>query len=349
MKARAILLSSILMALAAVVFVFGGGAPVVAQGVLSFSIAPAQVDGAPARSYFTYTLEPGETIADQAFVVNDSDAALDLKLFVADGVTAINGSTAFANEGEVRNGVRDWLSVSIAQVQVGPGEARAIPFTLNVPPGTPPGDHVAGLVVEGPPKAPGGPGVGATLVERAGVAIVVRVPGEATEQLALGGACLNQETGSNYFEFVVENQGNLLTKASGTLSLMQEGGELVFIRPIELGTVLPADRTLLRVDAPLDPGPGVYEATLSLTQTDGSVVRSNSTITIAEEKVNGCGLLTVGEDGAPSGRVSDIQENLHEPTGGWHAPSMTVILGLLLALVAAVLVAREILWRRRAK
>ncbi len=311
------------------------------QGLANFGIRPANVsdDDPTGGAYFTYSLEPGARVEDQAVVVNDGEEPVALKLYAADGVTAIGGGTAFAAADEERNGVRSWLSTDATEMELAAGERVTVPFTLQVPPDARPGDHMAGWIVEGPPKT-GGSGVAATVIERVGVAVVVRVPGPTQERLSLGGLCLNQETGSNYFEASVENDGNVLTKANGSLSLTTKDGTEVFDRPVELATVLPGDKTLLRLDAPLDPGPGSFVAELTLKQPNGTNIHSISDIKIGDEKVNGCEVVS------PEDRPSTETRGAFSLPGGdisW----LIVILVALVVLLVTVLGAREIVWRRR--
>ncbi len=312
------------------------------QGAINFGIRPAQAgpDDPTGGAYFTYTLEPGASIEDQAVVINSGEEPVNLKLYAADGVTAIGGGTAFAAADEESNGVRSWLSTDASEMELAAGERVTVPFTLQVPPDARPGDHVAGWIVEGPPKAGGGQGVAATVVERVGVAVVIRVPGPTEEHLFVGGLCLNQETGSNYFEASVENDGNVLTKANGSLSLTTKDGTEVFERPVELGTVLPGDKTLLRLDAPLDPGPGSFVAELTLKQSDGTNIHSISDIKIGDEKVNGCKVVS------PEDRPPTETGGAFSLPGG-DIPWLIIVLIALVVLLVAVLGAREIVWRRQ--
>ncbi len=308
------------------------------QSPLGFGIRPANADSGGA--YFAYNLVAGSTFEDAAVVVNDGESPVALRLYVADGVTAINGGTAFANAGQDRNGVRAWLATDTSELELAGGQEVRVPFTLSVPPDATPGDHVAGIVVEAPPKGGGGQGVAAAVVERAGVAVVVRVPGPPLERLSVGEMCLNQETGSNYFETPVTNDGNVLTRGEGSLVLTTTDGEEVFNRPVDLDTVLPGDSTLLRMDAPLDPGPGSYVAELSLRQPNGEQVAASSRITIGEEKLNGCLTATAPEERGPQ------RGGLPSLPGG-NFPWLIAGLIALVALLAGALGAREFAWRRR--
>ncbi len=68
-----------------------------AQGPVNFGIRPIRSgsDAVPDRGYFTHTLEPGAQANDVAVVLNGSSDPVNLTLYAAEGITAINGSVAF--------------------------------------------------------------------------------------------------------------------------------------------------------------------------------------------------------------------------------------------------------------
>lgn len=322
------LLSAALLALA------GFSATAGAEGPVQIGIQPAhQPSGQGA--YFSYEMEAGETTTDQAVIINSGQDALTLRLYAADGITAINGSTAFAAADEQRTGVRSWLSAEVSEVQVAPRDRATVPFSVSVPADAPAGDHVGGWIVEAPPKAGSSGGVAATIHERAGVAVVVRVPGPTEEKLVLERVCLNQETGSNYFETPVRNEGNVITKGTGTFTLTTPDGLRVFERPAELGAVLPGDDTLLRIDAPFEPDPGEYVAALELEQSDGQRTATSSPIEVGTEKVNGCTAVAAAELKGERGFFS--------LTGG---ATPWLLLGLLGGLLLALIAGRALLARQ---
>ena len=323
------LLSAALLALAAFSTIAG------AEGPVEIGIQPAhQPSGQGA--YFSYEMEAGETTTDHAVIINSGTDALALRLYAADGITAINGSTAFATADEQRTGPSSWLSVDVSEVQVAAGGRATVPFTVSVPGDASSGDYVAGWVIEAPPKAGAAGGVGTTVHERAGVAVVVRVPGPTEEKLVLEGVCLNRETGSNYFETPVRNEGNVITKGTGTFTLTTADGLEVFERPAELGAVLPGDATLLRIDAPFDPDPGEYVAALEIEQPDGQRAGISSPIDIGTEKVNGCTAVAAAELKGERGFFS-----LTDGATPW------LLLGLLGGLLLALIAGRALLARER--
>jgi len=346
--------TALLLASLALLFVASGLAvsalptDVHGQSFGSFGIRPTHTseDDPSGGAYFTYNLQAGSVMSDEALVVNNNAGPVSLKLYAADGATAINGGTAFAASEEERNGVRSWLSIDTSSVDLEAGESAPVPFSVQVPSSATPGDHIAGIIVEAPPKAGPGGGIGAAVIERVGVAVVIHIPGPSDEALSLGNICLNQETGSNYFEVPVANDGNVLTRAEGTLSLANDDGSEVFRRDVVLGTVLPSDRTELRMDAPFDPGAGSYVASLTLTRTDGTDVETASAINIRDVKTNGCASAVAGEEeppqpGDPSGPGS------FEESGGVGFPWLIAVLGAVTIALAGLLAMRELVWRRR--
>jgi len=345
-KSRALVLAGLTL-----LFVAAGFATVAlpreahGQSLGSFGIRPTTttVDAPSGGAYFTYDLVPGGTLSDEALVMNDGTGPISLKLYAADGVTAINGGTAFAAAEEERNGVRAWLSVDTMDIVLQPGESLAVPFIIQVPADATAGDHVAGLIVEAPPKAGPTGGLGAAVVERVGVAVVIHVPGPGEESLTLGVICLNQKTGSNYFEVPVTSDGSLLTRASGTLQLERPDGVEVFSREVLLGTVLPGDSTLLRMDAPFDPGPGDYVANLTLERSDGTDVSAASAIRIEDTKADGCQSAVAGAGSSPGS--DDRPDGFFMNDGGGFPWLIVLLLGILAA--AALLSLRELVWRRR--
>ncbi len=337
-------------AVAALVFagsLLGGHGDASAQsGGISFGIqAMPGGPGSTGRSgFFSYTLSPGAKVTDQAIVTNEGTAAITLRVYAADAVTASGGGTAFGNAGESYTGALNWVTTGASQVTVEPGKQEIVSITIVVPVNATPGDHVAGVVVEAAPKAGAGGNITTQVTERAGVAIVVRVPGETTERLVLGEFCFNQETGSRYFEIPVLNQGTVLSKGTGRFRFETEPGRPVFERTVELGNVIPTLDTVIRVDSPQDPPPGKYVARLTLRQSNGIDVERHTSLTIPEKKVNGC----APQSGVAGARDEGTGDNFAVQTvQDLGKGASLVVLSLVAALGAMTWALVFVLWRNR--
>ena len=328
-------------ALAPLGFALGQGAEEIAP---RFGIRPVD-SGAVSQdtgTFFNYALAPGESISDEALVINMGDSPITLELYAADGVTSVNGGVTYTRPGEPGKGVRHWLSTNVSQVTLEPEETLTVPFTLNVPVGVDNGDWVAGLVVEAPPR-PGAEGIALNVVERVGVAVVVHVPGSPTQTLTLNNACYNGADGSNYFQMTVTNPGNVLSRGSGSFTLAsQTEEEVVFEQAADLGSVIPGDETLLRIEPPMRPSPGDYVATTVLEQPNGQHAANRSSIKIDDGGSNGCQAVAdvAGEEQEREPAIAGL------PGGGF--PWLILLLAILAALIVAA-AAREYLRRRRAR
>lgn len=271
-----------------VVLVLAGTGTTAAQ-TMRFSIVPARAADDPRQAaFFSYALTRGASVDDAVIVSNQDSAPITLRFYAADAVTAINGGTAFGGPEETRQGARRWLLATTGEITIPAGGRLRVPFSVRVPDDARPGDHVAGWVVEGPAQRAGGSGIGTTLVPRVGIAVVVRVAGEASARLALGDLCLNQESGSDYLQLTAANGGDVIVRASGTLRVLAEDGGELARRPIELGSIMPRDSTFLRVDAPGAVPVGRVIIAVDLVQSDGTPVSARIPLVVPERKVNGC-------------------------------------------------------------
>ncbi len=238
---------------------------------IRFGIRPTKAyeDRPETFSYFSHELAPGAVMADEALVMNSGDEAVTLTLYAADGFTAINTGTAFTKRNQeatgVTRGVNRWLFFSVTEIALEPGEEMLVPFTITVPEDATPGHHVAGLVVEAPPKGQaeasvgGGGQFGAIVIQQAGVAVVIDVPGPHFAGLVITGTCLKEQSDIGAtFEVDVRNRGNVIVTGEGSLIIVDRNGEELATVPLRMGAVLPGDATTFQVTHPVHLADGNY-------------------------------------------------------------------------------------------
>lgn len=309
-----------------------------------FSIAP--VRSTAGGAFFSYDLGPGSSVTDAAIVRNDAATPITLRFYQADAITATNGGTAFAAFGQFRDHTHTWLSAAIDSLTIPGNTSTPVPFRVTVPTDASAGDHIAGWVVEAAPQQASPGGFAAAVVQRAGVAVVVRVPGKTSSRLALGEVCLNQQSGSNYLQLVASNQGDVLTRATGDLVLRAEGGPQVFARAIDIGSVLPHDSAFVRIDAPVDPGPGRFVASIRLTLSDGSVSALDAPIVVGQTKANGCAKADTAPAPLAPTRITAQVAQPGTPGSSSDAP-LGGALPVVLAGALGLLIGGAAIWRMR--
>ena len=274
---------SLILIVISLVLLTEAGIVLANEGNVSFGIRPtkAYADRPSTFSYFVYELVPDSVMTDEALVMNSGDVPVTLKFYAADGITAINCGTAFAKQGQEISGVAGWLSLSVTEISLEPGEEMVVPFTINVPPDASPGHHVAGLVVEAPPSGGETPTAGGetqftvNVVRQAGVAVVIDVPGPHIAGLEITGVSLKQQGDQGAtFVIAVHNTGNIFIKAEGSLLITDlEYKELASV-PLKMDTVLPGDTTTFQVTHPVYLADGRYLLNATLEYADGQLALS---------------------------------------------------------------------------
>ena len=318
----------------------------------SFGIRPTKAfeDRPETFSYFSHELAPGALLTDEALVINDGDVPVTLKLYAIDAVTAQNTGTAFANEGQestgASRGVSRWLSPSVTEVPLEPGEELVVPFTIKVPSDASPGHHVGGLIVEArtneeaSPSGEGEAQFGVKIVRRVGVAVVIDVPGPHVAGLEITSAALRQQDDQGAtFVIGVHNTGNIFLKGQGSAVLTDcNAGELASV-PLKMDTVLPGDATTFQVTHPIRLADGCYLLNLLLNY-DGKTARLEG---VEFEVKDGQPVENDPEEGPLPPPIADVFPTPAEgggfPIGQYAAYGVPL---LALALAAAI-----ILWRMR--
>ncbi|GAA3882980.1 hypothetical protein GCM10023084_39830 [Streptomyces lacrimifluminis] len=138
------------------------------------------------RPYFYLSADPGTTVQDKVTVSNKTGEPLTFRLYAADAYnTARDGGFAVRTLDEKQRGVGAWARPAKPRVTVPPHKSVTVPFTLRVPEGAEPGDHVGALVALDE-RIDAGDGSLALGVQRAvGARVYLRVNGPAVSAIAV--------------------------------------------------------------------------------------------------------------------------------------------------------------------
>lgn len=260
-----------------------------AQSIGGFSVRPARFDpNDPAtRAYFKHTVPAGGSFGARVVVSNTSDQPLELLVYPVDGLTGATSGTVFANRQDPLREAGQWVRLHVSRITVGPKSRRELPFAVKVPDGATPGDHVAGIALEGAhPRSSGGK-FQVTQVIRAVVGIKVTVDGAASKALRVGGATLQPLPGTKMSSVVVNlaNTGRSLCKPRLSVALAGAGRPVTVTR--RLDTVLPGDTIPYPLAWPRALGKGSYHVTA--TTTGCGAPSSVSTTASLEQPLGGTG------------------------------------------------------------
>ncbi|MCY0934681.1 hypothetical protein [Streptomyces sp. H34-S4] len=246
------------------------------------------------RPYFYLAGTSGTVLEDRLALANTSDREHTITLRGADAYNTAAGAFAVrsakpaaggGSEGPV-TGAGVWISFGKgATVKVPPRTRAVVPFTVTVPPGSPPGDHPAAVV--------------ATEAGReVGVRVHLRVGGPALAALTVEDVSVRGKGAAASVTYCLVNRGNvalvpeLAISAEGTLGKV--AGRSIRTLPVE---VLPGQRVELTEPWPGAPVFDRVALTLTVTAPGGARATASASAWFVPWGIagaTGLGLLCLG-------------------------------------------------------
>jgi hypothetical protein len=236
--------AAVLCLLAGFAFVGGtGSAWASTRG--GFTVRPARSDpNDPAtRAYFKPVVAPRGRYTNQVIVGNTSAEPITFYVSAVDGLTARTSGAVYANRQDPVVQAGRWVTPDVSELTVRPDKQTAVGFTVKVPPGASPGDHLAGLAFEkANPKRSSVGNFSVTEVLRVVIGVEIRVPGPASFSVDVHGLGIQPQPGTNVAAVMVElgDNGLLLGKPVLTVSLAGPHGYHKTVSR-QLDTILPGD------------------------------------------------------------------------------------------------------------
>lgn len=231
------------------------------QGEIRLGIEAVDSD----LAYFDLSLQPGESAEPTVRFANHGEIATGTSVFVADVYTLHGGGMGMADIGDPRTGASEWLDFDAAELTLEPGESVEQSFTVRVPDGTPPGDYITSIVIQNSePLDVGDENERFDQTVRQGIAVSIDIPGAREPEMGVGDVRHSVSGGGSVLEIDLENTGNAHLRPSGTVSLLDETGQLLADSLVSLGTVYAGTGTVIELSFTDDLPPGEYLVSLTL-------------------------------------------------------------------------------------
>ena len=160
---------------------------------VTFGIEPASTTGADGRPNFSFGVTPGAVLFDQVALLNYSTVPLTLQVYARDAIETTEGGFGLLPAAATSRGVGAWISGPPGDAAVlvpprtssnDPGQT-VVPFTLRVPAGAEPGDHVGGIIATLQTEGKNASGQRVVLDQRVGTRVFVRVSGQIAPKVAV--------------------------------------------------------------------------------------------------------------------------------------------------------------------
>ena len=252
---------------------------VLAQGKAALTIIPPK---------FELFGNPGGHLNEDIRVRNESDSPITYTVLLEDFTTAGEEGQVVLEEGENVNSysLANWMELSSKEITLQPKEERRFPFIINIPKDAEPGGHYASvLFVTAGGKVEGG----ASVSNRVGSLVLLRVSGNVTEEASLESfsAPKFSQNGPIDLDLRVRNNGNTHISPKGTIVITNIFGKKVDELPLSGRNVLPGSTRKMTTSWDKKNMLGSYTATLiafygqqnkSLTATAKFTVISNTAL-----------------------------------------------------------------------
>jgi len=231
-----------------------------------FSVRPATFNPrVPAtRAYFEPVIRAGASYSGHVIVTNTGAASVELRVDPVDGVTAVTSGAVYTNRQVPLRAAGRWVKPDTSYVTVPAGGHTSIGFSVDVPAGTVPGNHLAGLAFQDAHPLHSGGRFSITEVIRAVVGISIVVPGPASPHIQLRHISLHALPGTRVPAAVITlvDAGRKLCKPTLVVSLRKSGQRAQTVRR-RLDTLLPGNVIPFPFEWPKPLGAGTYRGSVS--------------------------------------------------------------------------------------
>jgi len=217
-------------------------------GCRTVHVGPVHSATVTHSSYFQLKVASGRPVREALIVANPQRYACKVTLLPAYGQTALNSGDTYPTARLGRRCIETscWLSRLPVTVTLPGRTRRTVPFVVSVPPRTPPGQYLAGVVAQ-PRVSARAPrhraGFGAAVIARVAIGVAVTVPGAQRPHLAIPTVTLDTSGATPLLRIVVHNPGNTWEHPAGGARIRV--GKALRTFGVRASTLLPRDSATL--------------------------------------------------------------------------------------------------------
>lgn len=165
--------------------------------------------------HFTYALRPGAHLADSVVLINFGRKARQLRLYAADMLFLKDGGFAPAQAYRHMTQVGAWVHLSRRHVVVPPHDKVRVPFTVQVPAGTPPSNYQGAVVA-----AAAADHVAKGMAVETRIALIVHLSVPGLVRLHVGLGRLQAEGGNEErFRLPIRSRSNVTFTVAGVVEV----------------------------------------------------------------------------------------------------------------------------------
>lgn len=216
------------------------------------------------KSWFIYTLEPGEVKEGKVDIINTSDESVGVRAYPVDAVTTKDGAFAPQSEDREKINVGAWVVLAESEVSLEPKETKTIKFTIKVPENAEVGDHMGAIIIQSK-ELPGAVEVtGLRIATRVGARMYITIPGDMVRELEFTEFTWKTIKGKITFYLTFVNKGNVRISPKGNIEIKNIFGKAAGKTEITQREVFPKNTIILPIELKEALGIGKFSALASV-------------------------------------------------------------------------------------
>lgn len=161
------------------------------------------------KSIFVYAISPGQGRQDAVRVVNNTGETKTIKVYAADSEIASGGSFACKQKVKPKNAVGSWVKLAKTELTLSASTDEVIPFEISVPANTSVGEHNGCMVIQEKNADPENAGNGVQLSFRSAIRMAITVPGDIVKDIEFTDLNIKPEKSKYIITARLNNKGNV--------------------------------------------------------------------------------------------------------------------------------------------
>ena len=213
--------------------------------VPNFALRPV---GGSDLEVFRIEAEPGSSTVIDVEVQNIGNMPLDLRTYVANTKTQVNGGFGLEEEGVELRSPSTWLDFSPETLTLDLEDTHYFSATITVPIDTEPGEYINGFGVRMVDALPIQGSTTFTQIIQKNAAIVITVPGDVFPAIELGAPEVAWNGSNLMLQLPVANTGNVFVAPRGEMSIWSLEGDQLMSAPVQMNNVYTGHSTSLAIN-----------------------------------------------------------------------------------------------------
>ena len=226
-------------------------------------------------AYYVIEAAPGSSSHKTIILRNPNSHTVQADIQPVSAFTSRTGAS-YGTPGSKPTDTATWISIATSRVALAPDEVRKINFSVDVPPGTPAGQYLAGLSASvplppqaAPPQSSGSTAnFAVTLQPQRVIAVQVNVPGPRQARFEVRGVRPKIVGDRVRLEFDIANIGNAFAKGTGVATVTDTQTR----REFKIETFIPHTAIKYTVDWTGEVVAGSHDVSMRLQDRNGHIV-----------------------------------------------------------------------------